>query len=389
MTSRVVLLLFSLCGLAATVSNRSIDPLVSLIGGEFSVPTATAALVSSLYALPFALGQPILGPLGDTFGKICMLRMYLWLLVLCLVGAAFAPTFQTLLMLRFCSGLAAGGIIPACMASLGDRFQGKDRALAISRFVTAGLMAQILSASLSGLIASLLGWRSVFLAAACVAVTSAVLATVYLHAPAQRSTAFSFRSAVQNYRNVFRNPKAPLCFGTVFLEGVALFGMMPFIAELLQQRGLGGASQAGVIIGCMGVGGIVYSLILPLLLRRMSKFTLLRFGGCIATAGPLSLAFAPLWPVIAVGFIVAGFGYMLMHNSIQSEAVELAPDSRVSAYSMHAFSFFTGQSLGPLAARALLHTFSSTTMLLVSALILAATGLLMARAFIRLAEPVA
>ena len=386
MPPRVALLLFSLCGLAATVSSRSIDPLVSLIASEFAVPATTAALVSSFYALSFALGQPILGPLGDAFGKTGMLRVYLWLLAACLLGTAFAPTFHALLALRFCSGLAAGGVIPACMASLGDRFAGSDRALAISRFVTAGLIAQILSASLSGLVASLLGWRSVFLAAAVVAASSATLTTFYLHVPPRDLAKFSFRSAVANYRAVFRNPRAPLCFGTVFLEGVALFGIMPFIAEMLLLRNIGGTLQAGIIIGCMGVGGIIYSVFLPALLKRASKFTLLGSGGFLAAVGPLTLAFSPNWPVIAVGFVIAGFGYMLMHNCIQSEAVELAPASRVSAYSMHAFSFFTGQSLGPLLAGFWLQAFGSTSMLMTSAAVIAGTGFSMARAFIRLSK---
>jgi DHA1 family inner membrane transport protein len=386
MSARLTLLLFALCGLAATVSSRSIDPLIPLLASEFTVPTTSAALVTSLYALPFALGQPVLGPMGDSFGKTRMLRCYLWVLAACLLGAALAPDFHSLLVMRFCSGLAAGGVIPACMASLGDRFEGSERTLAISRFVTVGLIAQILSASLSGLLASVLGWRSVFLAAAVVATISALLATFVLTAPSGRGPKFSFAGAVSNYRSVFANAKAPLCFGTVFLEGIALFGITPYVAEMLRARDLGDIRQAGIIIGCMGVGGIIYSLLLPMLLRRASKFTLLGTGGLIATAGPLTLAFASSWLVIALGFAVAGFGYMLMHNSIQSEAVELAPKSRVSAYSMHAFSFFIGQSLGPILAGWALHGFGPTTMLLGSAGILAATGLVMAQRFVRLAQ---
>lgn len=384
MSARVTLLLFALCGLAATVSSRSIDPLISILATDFAVPTTTAALVTSLYALPFALGQPILGPMGDTFGKTRMLRIYLWVLAVCLLGAALAPDFHTLLIMRFCSGLAAGGVIPACMASLGDRFEGSERTVAISRFVSVGLIAQILSASLSGLLASILGWRSVFFAAAVVATSSAILATLFLNVPAKKGPKFSFGGAVRNYRSVFANPKAPLCFGTVFLEGVALFGITPYVAELLRDRGLGGVREAGIVIGSMGIGGIVYSFVLPLLLRRVTKFTLLGAGGLIAATGPVALAFASSWIVIAFGFAVAGFGYMLMHNSIQSEAVDLAPQSRVSAYSMHAFSFFSGQSVGPIVSGWLLHMSGATTMLLWSAVVLAATGLGMARRFVQL-----
>ena len=303
----MLMLLFSLCGVAATVSSRSVDPLISILAAEFLVPATSAALVSSLYALPFALGQPILGPMGDAFGKIKMLRIYLWVLAVCLLGTAFAPTLNSVLILRFCSGLAAGGVIPACMASLGDRFAGSARSIAISRFVTVGLVAQILSASLSGLLASILGWRSVFIAASIVAFTSAISASVVLKAPVTASTVFSFGNAVKNYKSVFANPKAPLCFGTVFLEGVALFGITPYISGLLRMWGLGGPREAEIMIGAMGIGGIAYSFVLPALLKRVSRYTLLGSGGIIAAVGPLTLAIASSWTVMAAAFVATGF----------------------------------------------------------------------------------
>ncbi|HWG07113.1 MAG TPA: MFS transporter, partial [Beijerinckiaceae bacterium] len=310
----------------------------------------------------------------------------LWILAAGLFASAVSPTLPSLFAVRFCSGLAAGGVIPACMASLGDRFAGPQRSLAIARFVMVGLIAQILSASFSGMIASQLSWRSVFFVSAAIASASAIIATLFLRTPAGPRTKFSVQAAADNYRSVFANPRAPLCFGTVFLEGIALFGITPFVAEILRLRGLGGAPQAGMIIGCLGIGGIIYSFMLPALLKRFSKFALLGAGGAIAAAAPAALIFLPYWPAVAAGFAVGGFGYMLMHNSIQSEAVELAPKSRVSAYSMHAFSFFAGQSLGPLVAGLWFRNFGPTVMLAISAAILACTGFVMSQGFIRLAK---
>lgn len=380
----MVVALFSLCGMAATLSSRSVDPLVAMISDEFHVGAATAALVTSLYALPFALGQPVLGPLGDAFGKARMLKYYLWVLALALAASSLAPNLHTLLTFRFLSGFAAGGIIPACMASLGDAFSGSERSVAISRFVTGGLIVQILGASLSGLIASAIGWRFVFILAAAVAGASATCATLFLPAPASPTIRFRLRVAIANYADVFRNPRAPLCFSTVFLEGIALFGIMPFVVGVLRARSLGDTAQAGLIIGCLGIGGIAYSLVLPNLLAYLSKFALLGLGGVLASAAPLSLLLMGTWWGIAVGFVLGGFGYMLMHNSIQSESVELAPHSRVSAYSMHAFSFFTGQSLGPLAMGAARQATGDLGMLTLSATILALTGPCIAYAFTQL-----
>ena len=37
----------------------------------------------------------------------------------------------------------------------------------------------------------------------------------------------------------------------------------------------------------------------------------------------------------------------MIHNSIQTRVTEVAPQARGSAVALHAFSFFSGQSLGP------------------------------------------
>ena len=64
-----VFLVFAVCAFASGFALRVIDPLVIPIAHHFAVAPAAAALLSTAYALPYALAQPFLGPLGDRFGK--------------------------------------------------------------------------------------------------------------------------------------------------------------------------------------------------------------------------------------------------------------------------------------------------------------------------------
>ena len=64
--------------------------------------------------------------------------------------------------------------------------------------------------------------------------------------------------------------------------------------------------------------------------------------------GPLGVV-----PVVG-GMFLIGVGYFTMHNSLQTRVTEVAPKARGSAVAMHAFSFFVGQSLGPILFGALL-----------------------------------
>lgn len=379
-----LLLALCLCGMAANVSGRSIDPLITVVSAEFHIGVTIAALLTSAYSLPFALCQPVLGPMGDIYGKVRVLRASLWILSACLLIAAIAPNFWTLMGARFCAGLAAGGIIPACMATIGDTYPPEKRQVAISRFVTVGLLAQIFAASASGVLVEPIGWRGVLLGTAVIAVGAAITATIKLPAGARAAGSFGPRAVAQNYRSVFQNPKAIVCYATVFLEGIALYGLFPFISDVLQRGGTGGSAEAGFIIGAVGVGGVAYTSVISLLLRKITRYQFMSIGGLLLTAGPLTLATSVPWHICAAAFFVTGFGFMLLHNSIQTEVVDLAPASRQSAYSLHAFSFFTGQALGPVIFGALLSMVDQRLALVISALILLLAGLTAARPFKRL-----
>ena len=371
-------------GLAANVSGRTLEPLITVISLEFTVGVATAALLTSAYALPFAFGQPVLGPLGDIYGKVRILKISLWALTVFLILAAFAPSFEALAIARFCAGIAAGGVVPACMATIGDAYPAERRQVAISKFVTMGLLAQIFGTSASGFVGDIFGWRYVLILTAIIAFVSAVAATVILKTPATSNRQiFSFALAANNYRYVFQNPKSILCYSTVFLEGVALFGIMPYVAELLRERQEGGPREAGIIIAAMGIGGLLYVLLLPTLLRYFTRPQFMAVGGGLITIGHIALAVEANWVIVAGSFGVTGLGFMLLHNSIQTEVVELAPASRQSAYSLHAFFFFSGQAVGPVIFGVGINIIGSGPSLLICAAVLAATGIIISKLFSR------
>lgn len=378
----MVFFVFIISGFASALSNRSMDPLLTLIARDFSIPITTAALLTSVYAFPYALGQPVLGPIGDFYGKTRVLKTCLWLLGFCTVGCIVAPTFEILLGFRLLGGVAAGGIMPVAMATIGDKYPPEIRQLAIGRFLTAGLTGMILGASLAGIMAMTLGWRSFLYLTATFAFAAAIGATLLLHEKAKPVGHIRLSDAIRGYGSIFANPKSWLCFGTVFLEALALYGCTPFIGELIESNGLGTAREAGFVLAGVGIGGLTYSLTLHLTLRLLRRTQMMALGGCLAGAGLLGMALALPWPLMCLGFTVTGFGFMMLHNSVQAEVAELAPAARASAFSMHSCSFFLGQALGPIIYGFGVHHVGQGWLVLNMAL-LAATGIVTSRLFAR------
>ena len=373
-------------GLAAAIANRAMDPLVTSLARDFGTPVTTAAMAISFYALPYALSQPILGPIGDHYGKARLLRICMWLQAACLAVVVVSPSIWVLFAARFFGGFAGAGIMPVTMAIIGDRFPAARRQLAMGRFLSAGLLGMIFAASVAGVLADLVSWRAVFLIAFVIGVAAAVAVTFFLDItdPPAPEQPISVASAAAGYKRVFASPRAVLCFSTVFIEGVALYGVMPYVAELLETRGAGGATEAGLILAGVGVGGIAYSLSLGVLLRWMSRGQMMFLGGLFASAGVFALAFDADWRTTAALFCITGLGYLMLHNSVQIEVATLTAENRGSAFSMHSFSFFLGQALGPVCVGLGLALVGARPTLIACALILAGLGPLMAYLFARL-----
>jgi Arabinose efflux permease len=151
-----------------------------------------------------------------------------------------------------------------------------------------------------------------------------------------------------SYRAIFANPLTKYCFGGVLMEGIFLFGIFPYVAQLLHQIGEQRATIAGLVIAGFGVGGILYSLVIPWLLPRLGQSRLMFTGGLLMGLGLIVLAFLPSWPIQLALFALFGLAFYLLHGVIQIYVTELAPSARSSAAAFHSTFFFLGQSIGPI-----------------------------------------
>ncbi|MGF9762896.1 MFS transporter [Microvirga sp. 0TCS3.31] len=367
--------ILSLCGFSGALATRLLDPLITTIASDFATSVGVVAILSSAFALPFGFSQPFLGPTGDAFGKALVVKVAVASLALCLLASALAPDLTVLFITRALGGIAAGGIMPVCMAMIGDSFPLAVRQVAMSRYIGATLIGQIVGVSIGGMIAEWIGWRGVFGCAAVLTVIAAGAAMIMLpKSNRQRAAPPSLAEAVDRYRMVLRNPRSFVCFVIVFLEGLAIYGIMPYIGELLRSRGAGGLREAGFVIGGLGIGGLLYAFVVPLILRFAKRPAMMVAGGSIAAMALATVGLDVSWATQMASMVGLGFGFFLLHNSVQTEVTELAPSARASAFSLHAFSFFMGQAIGPIAYGAALPILGATTSCAGGAVILAVAG---------------
>ena len=365
---------------AGAFATRVTDPVVAEIAADFGTTAAQVALLGTAYTLPFALVQPVLGPVADSVGKRRVVTICVALLSVMLLLSAVAASLGWLMAFRALSGAAAGGMMPLTLAIMGDAVPLKDRQLALSRILVFGITGQIAGGAVAGPLAEVMGWRAVLVicAAAALAGLVALLLAARGAAP-EPVTRYDPVVAARRYRAILQNPAAIPLFATVAIEGGLVFGSFPFLAPLMIARGIGGTAEAGVAIGAFGAGGLVYAALARWRLDRFGQAGVVRLGGAVGAVALAGFALAPaLWVMIAAGGLL-GMAFYMIHNAIQTRATELSPQFRGSAVSLHAFSFFAGQSLGPVAFGAGAATIGLAASLAIAAGMLAVLAWLLAR----------
>lgn len=376
-----LILVLGACGFASTFTMRILDPLVPTLAGEFERSVPQVAAVATAFSFAYAVGQPFLGPVADSLGKLRTISTCLLLLALLSAAAAFAWSFDALTLMRTAAGIVAGGVIPAAMAAIGDRAPMAERQVQLGRFLVLMIVGQMAGAACSGLIADHIGWRGVFLVAGALSALAGVLVILVLKPrPDALRPPLSFSGAIANYATVFANPQTKLLYGLVIVEGALIFGMPPFVAAILQERSGAGASQAGLVIAGTGLGGIVYGILTRILVERLGPARMTTIGGTLMALayGLFALPMLPWWSAIAI-FTLSGFGFFLMHGTFQAQATELAPGARGSAVALFACALFCGHALGPLLMGTALHLLGTSGAILLFAAGIALLGFLVPR----------
>src|SRR3954453_9059477 len=338
----------SLIGFITALASRATAPIIPPIAHDIQVDPNAVALLTTAFALPFALVQPVLGPVGDMVGKGRVMIACLAVTILAMVASGLAQNFTVLMVPRTLAGAAGGGLFPVLVAVIGDLVPVKERQVAIGRWLTAVITGNLLGSSLAGVVGGLVGWRGVFFVITGLGIVALIVAIFTLRKAARaKPVQLSLSGFSRGYGKVFANPRAKVCFSAVFVEGIVIFGLFPFVALLLLAAGEPRASIAGAVIAGFSLGGVIYALAVPRLVARWRPDQLMIGGGVVAALAFAVVSFGPIWPVQFAGFTGRGFGFYTLHASIQVQATELAPTARGAAMSLHSFCFFVGQAVGP------------------------------------------
>ena len=342
-----MLRVISLAAFCSMASMRVCDPMLVSLAREFSVTTGDASAVIAAFAVSYGVLQLFYGPLGDRLGKVRVV-----------IGATFACALFSGVTARAAMGASAAGIIPLSMAWIGDNVPYEQRQETLAQLMVATVSGMMAGQWFGGFAVEALGWRAAFVVLSLLFLTAASLLwrqsrtlAASTPAPAAGSAvppAFSLSAYLANTAALLRMPRVRWVLTVVAVEGALAFGTLAFMpARMVDGFGLS-ASAAGGVMVLYGVGGLIYSLLARRWLALLGERGLALVGASLIAAGLLLLAWGPVAAWGVLGCFFAGVGFYMLHNTLQVQATQMAPEARGTAVTLFACLLFLGQSLGVL-----------------------------------------
>ena len=315
------------------------------LASEFDVTAAAAGTVITWFALAYGGFQLVHGPIGDRLGKLRTIAGALLLAGVASCACAAATSLDSLAMYRFAVGMTAGAVIPLSFAYIGDNIPFESRQAILGRFIGGILLGQTSGPLLGGLFSDWIGWRYTFLVPGFAFVAIGLL--LANAAKGEQVALDPGRSSVLRvYLMLFRRPLVQAMCAFVALESFFFSGLFAYFGVYMHDTFAFSFTIIGICLAAFGVGGVAYSASVKFLMERLGQAGIVRVAGGLLLGGHLALALLPhpwlMFPLI----VVLGFGFMMLHNTMQTFATEMAPGARGAGVALFAFALFFAQAIG-------------------------------------------
>ena len=165
---------------AAYISRCNLSPSLDAIAKTFGISTAQVGLLPTFFAIPYAAGQVFSGLLADRQPGPRLMLIGLLGSALVNVVFSFCPYFPLLVALWFVNGLLQSLIWTPIVRILAVHFRDKVRDHAAFFMSLTLIFGYLVAWALSGLLTSLLSWRTAFLVSGLVTAGIAVPSILYM-----------------------------------------------------------------------------------------------------------------------------------------------------------------------------------------------------------------
>ena len=145
-------------------------PSLPQLASFFETSASMTQLTLTTAMIGLAVGQLLLGPLSDKFGRKIPLIISLVIYIISTVLIVYAPNIEAMIVLRVIQGLSSAGSVVISRAVATDLYRGREMTRFFGLLMTINGLAPIISPILGSLLLEYISWKGVFVFLALIGV---------------------------------------------------------------------------------------------------------------------------------------------------------------------------------------------------------------------------
>ncbi|MFI1849812.1 multidrug effflux MFS transporter [Streptomyces sp. NPDC020480] len=342
-------------------------PALPEVTGALSSSAATVQLTLTACLAGMALGQLVVGPMSDKWGRRRPLLVGMVIYVVATAICAFAPGVELLIAFRLLQGLAGAAGIVISRAVVRDLYDGAEMARFFSTLMLISGVAPVAGPLLGGQILRITDWRGVFVVLTVVGVLLTLVVWRYLHEtlpPEQRH-----RGGVGQALHTMRGLLADRVFTGYMLAGsfafAALFAYVSGSAFVVQEIYGASPQTFSLLFGINSIGLVgIGQLNGKVLAGRVSLDAALAVGLAAITLSAVALCLMAtgvfgdvgLIPIAAGLFVLMSAMGLVMPNTNTQALMRTKHAAGSASALLGTSSFLVGAIASPLVGIAGEHT---------------------------------
>ena len=319
----LVLILGSLTAFAPLAIDMYL-PAFPAIAAHFGTSAGAVQATLAAYFIGMAVGQSVLGPLADRYGRLPPLMIGILAFSAASAGVAFAPSIEWMTFMRFVQAFGGCAGIVVSRAMVRDLFDEKQSAQIYSLLMLVMGAAPILAPLLGGFYVAHLDWSYIFLTMSGFALFTSVVVWRYLGEtlPPQKRVKRNLVSVLRAYLALFADrPYVAFTLANALISASMFAYITGSSFIFIRHFGLE-PEQFAMVFGSNAFCFIIGAQVNARLLRRFEGRSIMAVAMTVHLLGALALLsvsrFAPdaIVPFTACLFVLLGCGGFIGANAV-------------------------------------------------------------------------
>jgi DHA1 family bicyclomycin/chloramphenicol resistance-like MFS transporter len=326
-------------------------PALPSIANYFETNASMVQMSLTMGMLGLAIGQIIIGPLSDRYGRRLPLLASMVAFIVATVACIFAPSIGVFNTMRFFQGLTAAGGIVLARSIATDLYSGSELTRFIAIMSAVNGVAPVASPVIGGILLKFTSWKGTYIALLCVGIALTAMCTqVRESLTMERRSTKRLLATFTTYVKVFRNPKYMAFLMAYAFSMAVLFSYISSSPFVLQD----GYGLSPIVYSlCFGINALAIGIGCALAAKVKNEYAWLRRGGVLFVGAAALVAVALIARVPVYLLEPTYILLMFMFGTLQPTITAIVLDSErdnagTASAALGASGFLFGSIASPL-----------------------------------------